>query len=126
MSDQAMKNHEWLETAARRALEHDWLLAGVLHEYKRLEGIDEPKLLERLGCDQERARLLSLCRCPRPDEFEEDVREIAERLALDPERLAAVLSSVAVLGTLGAAARTDRPGVMLLAARDHESEDDEE
>ena len=50
------------------------------------------ELAEALGCDPLTAVRFSLCRAPRPtEELEQWVQDVARYLALDPERVRAVV-----------------------------------
>ena len=66
--------------------------------------------------------MLRLCRAPRAaaDEFWDDVRQIAGRFGLDPQRLAEAVKRGRVLARMQAT--TAGPGGFLLAARDGPAE----
>lgn len=122
-----MANRDWLNTAARRAVEHPWTLGAVLEAYKDLEDIDDEELIRRLGCDQEHRQLLAVCRQPREQHFAEDVVRIAGRFSLDAGCLAAILRRVEVVDALRSSSSRQESGTdaTLLAARDRKHEDDE-
>ncbi|MFP2924246.1 hypothetical protein ACLESO_03300 [Pyxidicoccus sp. 3LG] len=97
------------------------MLGHVFERYKELESHTTGELAIELGCSAETLQWLSICRRPEEASFAEHVRVIANRFALDPSRLSAVLRRVEVLDAL--AAHRDVEGAagedsLLLAARD--------
>jgi hypothetical protein len=121
-----MSNLNWLTTAAKRAVDHQWTVGSVLDEYKALEGIDDAALCTQLQCTREQLQKLALCRRPREDHYADDVTRIANHLSVDARGLAPVLRRVEVLGTLRRGARSAvATEATLLAARDRKPGDDE-
>jgi hypothetical protein len=122
-----MTTPEWLKVAARRSAQDPASLGYVFEQYRKHEGKSAEELASMLGCSLEVLDGLSLCRRPEQARFAEHLRMIAERFAVDPRRLAAVLRRVEVLDVLpadgegGAAVREDS---YLLAARDHSNDDE--
>jgi hypothetical protein len=112
-----------LESLARRAEGEPFFLASVLAAYARSEGLpDDAGLAAALGCRVGDLSMVRLCRAPRtePDAFWEDVRRVAERFGMDPERLAAAVKRGRVVLRFQAA--RPAPGGGLMAARDREDE----
>jgi hypothetical protein len=112
-----------LDALARRAEGEPFFLASVLAAYARSEGLpDDAGLAAALGCRVGDLAMLRLCRAPRtePDAFWEDVRSIAGRFGMEPERLAEAVKRGRVVRSFQAA----RPasGGPLIAARDREDE----
>jgi hypothetical protein len=111
-----------LDALARRAEGEPFFLASVLAAYARSEGADDAGLAAALGCRPGDLAMVRLCRAPRtePDAFWEDVRRIAGRFGMDPERLAEAVKRGRVVLSFRAA----RPGsgAPLIAARDREDE----
>lgn len=122
-----MTNPDWLARAAWRSSHEDWTLGHVFERYRKIEGHSPDELAAELGCSLEVLHWLSLCRRPDSDRFTEHVFEIANRFALEPVRLVAVLRRVEVMDALaerpeGETVATDDS--LQLAARDR-SRDDE-
>jgi hypothetical protein len=67
-----------------------WALARV----QAREGLSDEALAARLGLATVDLPRLALCLRPRPDQWAEDLAQIATRFSLDPEPLAAILSPV--------------------------------
>ena len=111
-----------LKRLAARAASDPSFLASLLAEYARSEGRDDAGLARELGCPEETLTGVRLCRAPRPDPagFREDVRRVAERFALDADRLMEVVRQAEALRRLregGSAAAG-----FLMAARDRPDE----
>lgn len=111
-----------LELLARRVEQDSFFLAALLAEYARAEGLNDAGLARALGCRPETLTGLRLCRAPRPDatDFRDDTRQVAERFALDTERLRHVIREAEALRRLRAGA-TGSSG-FLMAARDRPEE----
>jgi hypothetical protein len=113
---------EPLEALAARAETESFFLAWLLAAYARSQGQDDPALAADLGCRVEELVMLRLCRAPRPEsrEFWEDVRRIAQRFGIAPQRLAEVVKRGRVIRLFQAPAPA--AGGFLMAARDREPE----
>ena len=122
-----MTTPEWLKVAARRSAQDPVSLGYVFEQYQKHEGKSAEELAAMLGCSLEVLDGLSLCRRPEQARFADHLRMIAERFAVDPRRLAAVLRRVEVLDVLpadGEGKSAVREDSYLLAARDHSSDDE--
>ncbi|ADO73058.1 hypothetical protein [Stigmatella aurantiaca] len=116
-----MTNPDWLKTAARRGGQEPWTLGHVFEQYQRIEGQSPEGLAAELGCSLGVLQWLSLCRGPRAERFAGDVREVSQRFAVAPHRLAAVVRRVEVMAALARGPEEEesvRKGPLLLAARD--------
>lgn len=104
---------------AARADDDPFFLAAVLACYARSERLDDAGHAAALGCPAEQLPRLKLCRPPRPEpeHFWADVTQIAERFALDADRLAAAVRQGEAIRQMQSPAREASPGT-LLAARD--------
>jgi hypothetical protein len=111
-----------LELLARRVMSDPFFLASPLACFAQSEGLDEPALAARLGCDVAVLTALRLCRSPdpRPPGFWKDVQAIAGRLGLQADALAEAVRLGQNLQQMRCAAGV--PG-SLLAARDREPGD---
>jgi hypothetical protein len=111
---------------AQRVADDEFFLAPALGCYARGEGLDDAGLATRLGCDMPALTLLRLCRMPQPQGpgFVTDIRNIAERFALDPTTLAQVVrrgQNLLRMQPPAGGAAGEKTG-LLLAARDSEPE----
>jgi hypothetical protein len=107
-----------LEHLAARVGSDPLFLAHALAEYARTENLDDDGLAAALGCPRPDLARLKLCRAPRPDAFQADVRAVAVAFALSATVLANVVRQGQAFARLrGAAAAEGAPG-FLLAARD--------
>lgn len=121
-----MTTPEWLKVAAQCGAKDPASLGYIFEQYRKHEDKSAEELAAMLGCSLEVLDGLSLCRRPEQDRFVEHLRMIANRFAVDPRKLAAVLRRVEVLNVLpvdggGTAVRDDS---YLLAARDHSGDDE--
>jgi hypothetical protein len=88
------RTHELLTHAARRAQDRPSYVAWALARAKAREGLSDETLAARLGIATVDLPRLALCLRPRPDQWAEDLAQIAIRFGLAPEPLAAVLRAV--------------------------------
>lgn len=113
-----MTNGELLRRAAQRAGRSEFFLASLLLPYAEIEGLDEAGLPRLAGCKPTQIPALLLCRRPASGAaFADDVRLIAERLGVDPLRLAEVIRLAEAVNALGKAGAGSVAG-LLAAARD--------
>jgi hypothetical protein len=111
-------NH--LETLAKRVEDDPFFLASALKIYSLSEGLDDPGLATRLGCEMEALALLRLCRSPDASRFREDIDQIVSRYQLDRT---ALLQAVRLGQTVLQLRRTHAGSEgTLLAARDGDDE----
>ncbi len=113
---------EHLAFAAAKAATRVEYMAYFLDSFRRMEGITEQDLLERLGCERPTLYRLSLAHAPDPqsESFGADIRKVAEWAGISPLELAQLLRRVHAVNRLGEAENTRQEG-LLSAARDHES-----
>lgn len=124
-----MSNPDWLERAARRSQDEPWMLGHVFERYLQLEGGSREAFAKELGCTREVLHWLSLCRRPEGEAFTEQASAIASRFGVALLPLVQVLRQVEVLDALSTrdvAETVTEEGRMLLAARDHSDDEDEE
>jgi hypothetical protein len=86
--------HERLTHAARAAQDRPAYVAWALAQVQIREGLSDDALAARLGIATVDLPRLALCLRPRPDQWAEDLAQIATRFGLAPEPLAAVLHAV--------------------------------
>jgi hypothetical protein len=123
-----MTQPSWLKTAARRSVEHAWMLGHVFEKYRQFENKSPEELATQLGCSLETLAWLSLCRRPDEERFAEDLSVIAERFNVDPNGLAEIIRHVESLGALEEWREDgDTAGAVLqMAAHDRASDDETE
>jgi hypothetical protein len=107
---------ESLRAMAKKAESMPFFLASILAVYAKGENLDEDGLARALGCSCEDLAWLGLCQAPRIEVFWDDVTRIAEKVKIDPERLAEVVKRGRVLASLREAPATE--GGLVMAARD--------
>lgn len=95
----AQKENAMARLAQRFAAEPD-TMAALFAQYCKIEGIDEAKLLERLGASPERLTRLRLCLLPREESFGDDVRTIAKIGNVDPSTVATIINHVRMISKL--------------------------
>jgi hypothetical protein len=86
--------HELLTHAARRAQDQPAYVAWALAQVRAREGLSDDVLAARLGIATVDLPRLALCLRPRPDQWAEDLAQIATRFGLAPEPLAAILRAI--------------------------------
>jgi hypothetical protein len=108
-----------LAALAARAAHEPFFLASLLTAYAHSEGLDDSGLAAALDCPVGELTMIRLCRAPRtePDEFWEDVHQVASRFGILPERLADVVQRGRVVVRLQLAKPVGDAGY-LMAARD--------
>jgi hypothetical protein len=116
-----------LQHLANRVACDPFFLAHSLAEFARSERLDDVALATRLGCRVEDLALIRLCRAPRtgPPGFRADLATIAARFGLDPAELTAAVRHGQGLATLRAAPHSEGVPGTLLAARDHDTPQEE-
>src|SRR6266404_986611 len=114
-----------LEHLARRVMDDPFFLAAPLAGFAQCEGLDDPALAARLGCDVAALTAMRLCRSPdpKPAVFWKDVQSIAIRCGANADALAEAVRFGQSLIQMRRVAQT--PG-HLMAARDAESGDERE
>ncbi len=107
-----------LEKMAERARHEPSFLGWLLEQYAASEQLDEGTLAAELGCSLADLRRLRLCRAPRSDAVGllADLRQLADALGLDADRLGRVLRRATVQARF-----RGNPG-SLMAARDRDEE----
>lgn len=85
-----------LSHAARRARDRPAYVAWALAQVQARQGLSDEALAARLGMATVDLPRLALCRRPRPDQWDEDLAQIAGTFRIDPHTLAAVLRAVEV------------------------------
>jgi hypothetical protein len=94
------------------------LIAGLIEDWRRGFELDPAG---HLGVGGRVVSELALCRRPRADSWPDDVREIANDLAIDSDRLMAFLRAAETIERLGSAPPADdEQEGRLLAARDRD------
>ena len=107
--------------AALRASGRDGFLGAILRAYGEALALSDQGVAERLGCDIDGLRFLALCGEPRPDaQFASDIQNLAHRVGADPTALAQAVRLGMALRVL----RSAPPVGLLVAARDHQPEDE--
>lgn len=114
------KEPRWLASAARRATSESWTLGGLFAQYCSVENATDVEIANEVNCDIGTLRWLYLCRAPSSARFAQDVERIAQRFALDGNRLAALVRRVEALAALRAPTHDAGESELLLAARDRE------
>ena len=107
-----------LEKMAERARREPFFLGWLLEQYAAAERLDDAALVAELGCSLTDLRRLRLCRAPRTDAagLHADVRQLAEALGLDGDRLGRVLRRATV------AVKFQSGDKIRMAARDRDEE----
>lgn len=77
-----------LRDAAARAKNDPFYLSGLLEAYRQMENLSQEELARQLGCLPDMLPRLALCRRPDQARFRDDIRTIASRFAIRPDRLA--------------------------------------
>jgi hypothetical protein len=82
-----------LRRAADRATSAPFFMAYVLAQWGEAEGLTWIQAAARLGCTDEAAHRLALCRRPNPSpkRFSDDVQRIAAYANIDPDDLARIV-----------------------------------
>src|SRR5215813_556763 len=93
-AEQITRTHELLAYAAQRVQDRPAYVAWALAQVQVREGLSDEALVARLGLATVDLPQLALCRRPRPDQWAEDLAQIATRFGLAPEPLAAILRPV--------------------------------
>ena len=100
------------------------LLAGPLALYQEQEGLSDEQLAKLLHCTIESLPTLALCERPRGVPFfRSDVERIATYVHADVAQLARVIRAAEARIALQQRSNTNMPS--LLAARDHELDDED-
>jgi hypothetical protein len=86
--------HELLTHAARRAQDRPAYVAWALARVQAREGLSDEALAAWLGLATVDLPRLALCLRPRPDQWDEDLAQIAGTFRIAPETLAALLRAV--------------------------------
>jgi hypothetical protein len=94
-------------------------LAHLFSVIRTVEGLDDHGLAHALGVPPDLVPRIAMCRTPRDELFKEDVDEIGDHFALDPDRLAQLVPRGQTLAAFSHA----YTGELLAAARDHAAED---
>ena len=107
-----------LEKMAERVRHEPFFLGCLLEQYAASEQLDDGALAAELGCSPVDLRRLRLCRAPRTDAVGllADIRQLADALGLDADRLGRVLRRATVQARFQGS-----PG-SLMAARDRDKE----
>jgi len=85
---------------ANRLADAPGTMAALLAEYRRMEGIDDERVRERLEISPEQFARLRLCLVPRENSFADDVRRLAEISGAKASKLANIVHQVSFLVTL--------------------------
>jgi hypothetical protein len=111
-----------LEALAARAAEEPFFLGWILAAYAYSEELNDAGLAAAVGCAGQELAMLRLCRAPGtdPQDFWDDITSIAERFALDPQRLAEIVKRGRVVKKFQQA--NSVAGGSLMAARDRDVE----
>ncbi len=114
-----------LMRAALRAIENDFFLAGILHDYQQANHLDDEALALFLECDSNDLPRLALCRRPAAQQnaFLSDLEHLAQRFRLHADRLAAIIRQVDTLRMLQQRQRSsynENAQGLLQAARDRD------
>jgi hypothetical protein len=72
------------------AKDPSWL-GHWLARHQQSEDLDEKQLAEALGISMDNLVLLCLCRSPRADHYQEDLKVICDRTGVSEQRLAGIL-----------------------------------
>jgi hypothetical protein len=115
-----------LAYAAQRAVQHEFFLAGILHEYQQANQLDDDGLAKFLGCHINDLSRLALCRRPVPEQkaFMRDIEHLAQRFHLNGDQLAIIVRQVNSLRALRQQLTSNRKAQqiegILRAARDRD------
>ena len=116
------QSSELLRRAADRARTRPTFLGWVMAQYEQLESLSELTLRERLRVVAEDWPRLQLCLRPRPDQFLDDVTQIALRFGIDRAALAAVVRRVDAVEVIHHQEQLGEAGSVLAArTRKHKS-----
>lgn len=109
-----------LWSAAERARERDFFLAGPVFRYMEMRGLTHDQLAAELECKSSSIWRLALCRRPEAasDDFRIVVESIADLLKIQPPKLANLLRSGLALEAIATPGRHLSRGGLLAAARD--------
>jgi hypothetical protein len=115
---------ETLHAAVYRNTGQDpmWLGYWVKH-FLESEEMAQPDLATELGISSDNLALLCLCRTPRPDHFQEDLRVVCDRTGAREEVLARIIRQEQAMMHWRDTA-SPASGGWLLAASDHEEPSD--
>jgi hypothetical protein len=86
--------HELLAYTTRCAQDRPAYVAWALAQVQAREGLSDEALAARLGIASVDLPRLALCLRPRPDQWDEDLAQIAGTFRIAPNTLAAILSPV--------------------------------
>src|SRR5947209_20458793 len=91
-----------LARAARRAVSHEFFLAGILREYQQAHQLDDDALAKLLECHANDLTRLALCRRPATEQkaFIQDIEHLSQRFHLRGDQLAIVIRQVDSLRAL--------------------------
>lgn len=84
----------WLEPAAARSTQEDWMLGHTLEQYRTRRHLTQEDLAAELGCSVETLHWLSLCRRPAAPERAPQFATIAARFCVSAQKLEALLREV--------------------------------
>lgn len=96
----AAQKHKMLARLAERFASEPDTMSALLHEYRRMESINEESLRQRLGITPEQLTHLNLCLIPREERFADDVRRLAEVSGAPAHLLANIVHQVTFLKAL--------------------------
>lgn len=114
-----------LERAVHWAAKQEGFVAFVLVPYQKEKGISDEQLTASLSCGIDNLSKLMLCLLPQsepPMEFRLGVRQIAEYVGADPNALGRLFRDLDVLEAFNSQKSGRSQGVLLVAARDDETE----
>jgi len=121
-----------LAHAAQRAVQHEFFLAGILHEYQQANQLDDEGLAKFLGCHINDLSRLALSRRPALEQkaFIRDIEHLAQRFHLNGDQLAIIVRQVDSLRALRQQLTSNRKvqqmeGI-LRAARDRDPDREDE
>lgn len=113
------RSRDLIARAAARAADRPFYLASAIAAFRELHGMDDPDLARFLACSTDTLARLRLCRLPDVEspQFQSDVRQIAQRFAIDPQSLLELLREVSSIKTMRGSPQATSKG-FLMAARD--------
>jgi hypothetical protein len=121
-----------LKRAAQRAIENDFFLAGILHEYQQTNHLNDEALAQFLECNSTDLPRLALCRRPttHQETFLNDLEHLSQHFHLNIDRLATIIRQVDTLRVLReyhtSAKGLNNPQGLLQAARDRDDDRSDE
>jgi hypothetical protein len=116
---------QYLKKFVKKTNTDRFFVGWSLAQYRAFHGLEEQSLAQFLECDLEHISRLSMCRQPNDQEeqFQEQVRHIAEFSACNADRLVQLMREVATFSALQEGVEAGQ-GAMLMAARDRKEEDE--